>query len=625
MKETVCYFTVSQEMAYTAGEVFKKYGLPIRCYQCSIDPREEAQALYREGIRVFIARGSVISIVEQVTGAVVIPLRYDFIDFLDAIDRAKAISERIALVGWYSNEEWLQRYVKRLPCYVHYYPLIWSGNPDYNELIKAVSQCRADGMEVVVGGASPVCEAKKIGLYGIPIAISDDAYLAAARNALRESRIIAEQELRFSQVKAIVEYADQGLLLVDSEGRILEKNKKADALITRIRLGGNIGDFIDGESQGQTLNFNNAPATFIIDKNGKRLLLDISAIDQSHLNSEYLICIREAEKIVEEEKRLRQSLIKQGLYARYHFSDIIGESDRMKQLFQKASLYAKTDESILIYGETGSGKELFAQSIHNASKRRWEPFIAINCAAIPESILESELFGYVRGAFTGAKNEGKAGVFELANKGTIFLDEIGEISFSLQAKLLRVLQEQQIVRLGDSRVVSIDVRVITATNKNLLKAVENKEFREDLFYRLCVLPLTIPPLRARCDDIIKLIDFHMTKNGLINFELSPDCVRLLTSYAWPGNVRELQSFVKRLSILHPEMPITVEEIKEILHPLKVYVTDDKTTDPLSEQEQIRAVLKECGGNKTLAAAKLGINRSTLWRRLKGMDHRHSSE
>lgn len=207
-------------------------------------------------------------------------------------------------------------------------------------------------------------------------------------------------------------------------------------------------------------------------------------------------------------------------------------------------------------------------------------------------------------------------LIELADKGTLFLDEIGEISFSLQAKLLRVLQEQQIVRLGDKRVISVDVRIVAATNQDLPIAVAEKRFREDLFYRLCVLPLAIPPLRLCREDIMDLVRFYMDRSEIEEYKWGKDCTELLTSYTWPGNIRELKSFVKRLKILHPEAPITREELGEILLPLKGYTQEETKEAELPEKERILKTLKECGGNRTMAAKKLGMDRSTLWRKLK---------
>ncbi|MBC7335917.1 MAG: sigma 54-interacting transcriptional regulator, partial [Clostridia bacterium] len=223
-----------------------------------------------------------------------------------------------------------------------------------------------------------------------------------------------------------------------------------------------------------------------------------------------VVTFQDVTRIIQLEAKIRRELYQKGLVARFTFEDIIGQSEAIREAVEKAKRYALTDSTVLLSGESGTGKELFAQSIHAFSRRSGGPFVAVNCAALPENLLESELFGYEEGAFTGAKKGGKLGLFELAHGGTIFLDEIGEMTLPLQARLLRVLQEKEVMRLGGSRVIPVDVRVIAASNKNLQQAVQEGTFRADLFYRLNVLCLKVPPLRARKDDIPLLVD-HFIK------------------------------------------------------------------------------------------------------------------
>ena len=238
------------------------------------------------------------------------------------------------------------------------------------------------------------------------------------------------------------------------------------------------------------------------------------------------------------ESDLSQKLAKRGLVAKYTFDDILYRGLSMKKAISIAKKAALTDYTVLINGESGTGKELFAQSIHSYSDRKDKPFVAINCAALPESLLESELFGYEKGAFTGASSGGKLGLFEQANKGTIFLDEIGDMSLHLQARLLRVLQEKQIMRLGSDKVIDVDIRIIAATNKDLKEAIEQKEFREDLYYRLSNIPVVLPALRQRREDILYLMeDFLGERYGCLTEQEQ----RALADYPWPGNVRELKN------------------------------------------------------------------------------------
>lgn len=250
---------------------------------------------------------------------------------------------------------------------------------------------------------------------------------------------------------------------------------------------------------------------------------------------------------------LNKQLMKKGLIAKYRFTDILYQSEEMEKSIALAKKVALTNYTILISGESGTGKELFAQSIHNFSDRKDQPFVAINCAALPETLLESELFGYEKGAFTGASRQGKVGLFEQANHGTIFLDEIGDMSLSLQSRLLRVLQEKQITRIGSDKVIDLDIRVLAATNRDLSEAVEKKEFRNDLYYRLCNIPIQIPPLRQRREDITYIFS-HLTRGYFSN--LSEAQISALRLYHWPGNVRELKNAADYYMTLG-ELPATI--------------------------------------------------------------------
>ncbi|HGM3506130.1 TPA: sigma-54 interaction domain-containing protein [Clostridioides difficile] len=307
---------------------------------------------------------------------------------------------------------------------------------------------------------------------------------------------------------------------------------------------------------------------------------------------------------------------------------MLGSSDSLMHSVNMAKKFAKSDSTIIITGESGTGKEIFAQSIHNYSNRFNGPFVAINCAAIPENILESELFGYVKGAFTGARNEGKAGVFELAHNGTIFLDEIGEISKDVQVKLLRVLQEREVTRIGDTKVVPINVRVITATNKNLVEQIDNNNFREDLFYRLCVLKLDLPPLRERKEDIEQLtysIISHYNKP----VSISDSALKILSRYDFPGNIRQLKNIVERLVVMCDDNFIDEHLVSDILisephfrkdissAPTIDYspnLVDNKIAD--YEKKLILETLEKNNGVKSATASQLGISTTTLWRKLK---------
>jgi transcriptional regulator with GAF, ATPase, and Fis domain len=314
------------------------------------------------------------------------------------------------------------------------------------------------------------------------------------------------------------------------------------------------------------------------------------------------------------------------------FPNIVGHCKVMRSLFTQILKVAPTDTSVLILGETGTGKELIADSVYDQSLRAQQPLVKINCAAIPDDLLENELFGHEKGAFTGA-SEKKIGKFELAHKGTIFLDEIGDISPSLQAKLLRVLQEKEYTRLGSNKTLKIDARFIFATNKNLSKLVENSKFREDLFHRLNVFPLIVPPLRERSD--IPILSYHFLKNSPVVdskiLKISSQTLHYLESYSWPGNVRELENTIQRAAILTETNTIDTEHLPHTIlqnrNSNKVQYSD--TADPIlqddiSIDEHLRGVEKKMiisalirtQGKQTEAAALLNIKQRSLWHRIK---------
>jgi formate hydrogenlyase transcriptional activator len=300
------------------------------------------------------------------------------------------------------------------------------------------------------------------------------------------------------------------------------------------------------------------------------------------------------------------------------FEQIIGNSPALESVLEQVEQVAPTDSTVLIQGETGTGKELVARAIHNLSTRCGRPFVKLNCAAIPFDLLESELFGHERGAFTGAIAQ-KIGRFELADKGTLFLDEVGDIPAALQPKLLRVLQEQEFERLGSTRTHQVDVRLVAATNRNLVDMVKRSQFRSDLYYRLNVFPVPLPPLRARCEDIPALVqhfvEIYARRMGKQIEHIPPETMSALTSYQWPGNIRELQNFIERSVILSSGNILCPP-----LESLRAAETESLEAVTLedAERDHIRKTLEQTkwvvAGPKG-AAARLGIKRSTLYFRM----------
>ncbi len=336
-------------------------------------------------------------------------------------------------------------------------------------------------------------------------------------------------------------------------------------------------------------------------------------IDELHLLVERVFAQKE---LKQENERLRKEVNE-----RYGFDSIIGRSPQMESIFEKIRQVAPTRASVLIQGDTGTGKELIAKAIHFNSPRKRKPFIAVNCGALSQTLLESELFGHEKGAFTGAVKQ-KAGRFELANGGTIFLDEIGETTPELQVRLLRVLQEQEFERVGGTKPVKVDVRVIAATNRDLKKEVEEGRFREDLYYRLNVIRIDLPGLRDRVEDIPLIVGHflnHFNKEHGKNLSINQKAMQALQGYHWPGNVRQLRTIIESTVILTPGKEIQVknlpEEVRNDTGPANSVRLRVGMTVADAERELIRATLKEFGGNKAKAARTLSLGRKTLYRKL----------
>ncbi len=323
------------------------------------------------------------------------------------------------------------------------------------------------------------------------------------------------------------------------------------------------------------------------------------------------------EKLVEHQDLIEENIaLRRQIREKFQFEGIIAKSSKMLKIFELIKTVAPTNATVLITGETGTGKEIVARAIHHQSKRQNKPFIATSCAALAESLLESELFGHEKGSFTGAVGR-KKGKFEAADKGTLFLDEIGEINANTQIHLLRALEEKKITRIGSNEEIAVDVRVITATNKDLRNMVLEGKFREDLYYRLKVVTINLPPLKERREDILPLAEHFLKKyteeNNKDFLKFSPGVIEFMLNYSWPGNVRELENMIEHGVILSKDKAVTMAELpQDIIHPT---IQKEKTIEAVTKNH-ILNVLEETKGNITKAAAILGIRRMTLYNKLK---------
>jgi PAS domain S-box-containing protein len=470
-----------------------------------------------------------------------------------------------------------------------------------------------------------------IGAFAVFKDITDVVNLAEEITNLKEIRTMLE---------AIIQSSEEAISVVDEHGRGILINPAYTRLtgLTEDQVIGKpaTADISEGESMHLKVLKTRRPVRGVrmkVGPNKKDVVVNVAPIivDGKLKGSVGVIHdMSEIQMLTNELNRARQII--RTLEAKYSFDDIIGSSEEMKFAIEQAKLGAKTPATVLLRGESGTGKELFAHAIHNASNRKYNKFVRVNCAAISETLLESELFGYEEGAFSGAKRGGKRGLFEEANNGSIFLDEIGELSANMQAKLLRVLQENEIVRVGGTKPIPINVRVIAATNVNLEKAIANGTFREDLYYRLNRMPIQIPPLRNRKEDIPALCKHLIRKINQDygrNVEgVTKEALQYLCSYNWPGNVRELENILGRAIIFmkYQETMIDVKHIPDLMSNNKKepYHSDMPLKDPVEEGKNltelveiyeaaiIQKTLEKYHGNKTATAKALGISIRNLY-------------
>ncbi len=429
--------------------------------------------------------------------------------------------------------------------------------------------------------------------------------IAAETNEGRNRHYVRER-LKSEIFNSVFSDARRAIFVTDTDDKVVYVNQRAKELFFPYEGRRRDATWIFKGEYAKMLepySFKNALLTF----DGINYIVEkrvVKIVDQV-VGSYYLF--EDERDIKETEHDLNKLLMKKGLVAKYTFSQIIGESDAMKDTVELAKKVAATDFTVLICGESGTGKELMAQSIHNFSGRNDQPFVAINCAALPETLLESELFGYEKGAFTGALDRGKLGLFEQAGRGTVFLDEIGDMPLNLQARLLRVLQEKQIMRLGSDKVINVDVRIIAATNKDLAEQVRAGTFREDLYYRLCNIPITMPPLRERGRDALLLAEYML---GEKYQELESGQLEQILRYNWPGNVRELKNAADYFATLG-RLPDTVAFCPVSRIPVEA---GEKNAGRISADTDIRREILEIIAVHT--APSSGIGRLSVLRKLR---------
>ncbi len=489
------------------------------------------------------------------------------------------------------------------------------------------------GFEVIVG-PGPVCDlAEEAGLKAV-LLYGQDSLAQAIRQAIEIARVTRAAEARADHLRLGVEQLETGLAVVDLDERVQSINpallKLLDLPALEV-LGRPLSAVAPALGLARVLEAGIAESDTLERLGGRAVLVSRTPLrDHGTLRGATVLC-QEASTIQRLERRLRSQHRPPRFEARYTLSSIVGGSPAIRAVRAMAERYARTDATVLISGESGTGKEMVAQGIHAAGKRRDQPFVAINCAAFPETLLESELFGYEEGAFTGSRRGGRPGLFEAAHLGTIFLDEVGDVPLTLQSRLLRVLQERQVLRLGSNDPTPIDVRIIAATHRDLRAAVAAGGFRDDLYFRLHILPLHLPPLRQRHGDVAaiagELLRRALARHGVPGAHgraLSRVLPRL-EPYGWPGNVRELENVLERVAVLFADGAISDAQLDLELATALPELFEEapaaapqpglRATRQASELAEVERVVAECGGNLSEAARRLGVGRSTLYRKL----------
>lgn len=492
---------------------------------------------------------------------------------------------------------------------------------DETDVENAIQRGITDGVQVFIGGLTICQQCRLLKLNNVHIKTSEMAIKKAIDEAVSTAHAINQERARTILFQSVLNNAPDAILSVNSEGKVTALNNHAYKVfripITQNILGERLDIYCKGIAWQNTVH-TGKPSEALLEISGSLLFVRCSPIAVDDKCAGALITILAADKIQAAETKIRKELSAKGLTARYSFNDIIGVSETMKNNIFTAHKYAQVDANVLLMGETGTGKELFAHSIHMASKRKNEPFVAVNCAALPENLLESELFGYVEGAFSGAIKGGKTGLFEQAHKGTIFLDEIGEIPISFQVKLLRVLQEKEVRRVGDDRVYPVDVRVISATNITIQEQIAAKSFRSDLYYRLNLLSIQLSPLRECKEDILSIADHFLClfarQYGKATPEITDSAQEMLEAYAWPGNSRELRNFCEKLIVLDESGRVDTAKLR--LMGLQECAGTDRSLGDGSEipdKAELLRRLRDRSMTRDELAKAYGISRTTLWR------------
>ncbi|MBI4804376.1 MAG: sigma 54-interacting transcriptional regulator [Desulfovibrio sp.] len=612
---TIAFVALHTKMLEQARDVLKVHHPDVRLAKGLMgEAVGVVRKLAADGVEVVISRGATAKIIEGALPDIsVVDISSGGMDLIKALYEATHKTDRIAVVAFPYMTGGVKEMGRMFGVDIGVYELFRE-----EDIGPQIIKARDEGAAIVVGGFIMAQVAKELGVPCQPVETGPRSILSAVEEARRIAHARAVEKTKSSLMRAVLTSTDNGIVAVDRDGTVTVFNPMAGRMLRLTEadaLGRPIADVWPRLGLDKVLDTGKGDAGQIERVFDQEIMCNKAAITVRGVTVGAVATFHDVRQIQKMEATVRKSILASGHVATVRFKDILGTSEILRQAISMGIDFAQYDATVLVRGETGTGKELFAQSIHNASDRSAGPFVAVNCAALPGQLLESELFGYVQGAFTGASQKGKPGLFELAHGGTIFLDEIAEMDAGIQGKLLRVLQEKKVMRLGSDQVIPVDVRVVAATNRSLTELVHSGAFRSDLYYRLNVLRLKLPPLRQRLQDIPILAEHFlaMAQTRGQGHVLSAAALQELKRHAWPGNVRELQNVMARVAAMLKEGEISGSLIRQLL--------EDSPVSPVlcsmpNEGEQIGQALAETRGRVGEAAKLLGVSRSTLWRRMR---------
>lgn len=590
-----------------------------------------AEKMIEDGIDVLISRGGTAIMIRDRVDIPVVEIEVSAFDVLQAVHKVRQYGRRIGIVG-FENVVYGTKVIEPIldvEIIEIKIPSRTSRPARKAQLEKVIKKVLQYEVDVVIGDvyANKLLSANNFVTFLIES--GENAVIQAVNEARNIAAVRKKEIKRAKQFKTTLDFSYEGVITLDDQARISIINPVAEKILNvsaQEVSGKHINEIVPEFNFKQTLENSEKRLGDIYEIKGSFVACNQVPITFNNRVEGMVITFQDVTKIEKIEEKARQKLFNKGNYARYTFDNVVAKSPAMQKVVSEAKQYGRVGSNVLITGETGVGKELIAQSIHNSSQRKKGPFVAVNCAALPENLLESELFGYEEGAFTGAVKGGKKGLFELAHRGSIFLDEIAEMPLKLQARLLRVIEEKEVRHIGGDKIIPVDVRILTASHKNLKDEVKKGNFRHDLYYRLNVLRLSIPPLRKRRDDIPPLIKsikkMIQDRHGHSVIRFTDAAIDELSRYNWPGNVRELKNIIERMVVQCRTNEITRGDVKHTLF----YEDDGDVEDSIQitlkgnleemERQIIKEALERYNGNKSIVADKLDISRSTLWRKLK---------